>query len=138
MPAPEETRFARAIGDRGPRVEHLVDDRAHRRPAQGGEHLVADRLDELWTIASVIGSAARRAHDLPASPVDAVERERVVRRDVAVAQVLEHELGQARARITEPTAACPCASRITSPSLTATAVTTAYCSTAPSRRMIST
>ena len=33
-----------AVGDAGAHVEHLVDDRAHRRLAERGEHLVADRL----------------------------------------------------------------------------------------------
>ena len=32
------------VGHAGAHVEHLVDDRAHRRPAHGGEHLVAGRL----------------------------------------------------------------------------------------------
>ena len=36
---------AGAVGDSRARVEHLVDDRAHRGLAQGGEHLVADRLE---------------------------------------------------------------------------------------------
>jgi len=32
------------VGDARAHVEHLVDDRAHRRPAHGAEHLVARRL----------------------------------------------------------------------------------------------
>src|SRR6202007_2287609 len=35
---------AGAVGDGGAHVEDLVDDRAHRRLAERGEHLVADRL----------------------------------------------------------------------------------------------
>src|SRR5581483_9009939 len=33
------------VGDRGAEVEDLVDDRAHRRLAERGEHLVGDRLE---------------------------------------------------------------------------------------------
>src|SRR5262249_54100645 len=37
-------KVALAVGDARAHVEHLVDDRAHRRLAERGEHLVGDRL----------------------------------------------------------------------------------------------
>ena len=47
MPAPDEASVALGVGDAGAHVEHLVDDRAHRRLPHGGEHLVGGRLQRV-------------------------------------------------------------------------------------------
>jgi hypothetical protein len=43
-PGAARRQLASGVRDAGPHVEDLVDDRAHRRPPHGGEHLVAARL----------------------------------------------------------------------------------------------
>ena len=39
--------LAVGVGDAGAEIEHLVDDRAHRRLAHRGEHLVGDGLERV-------------------------------------------------------------------------------------------
>ncbi len=43
--SPGTGQFAVPVGDARSHVEHLVDDGAHGRAAQGGEHLVGSRLE---------------------------------------------------------------------------------------------